>query len=385
MPGKLVITPVETAEERKEFILFLWEVYKDDPNWVPPFISEREQFLDPEHHPFHQHAKVRYFAAHRDGKLVGTIAGIINYNHIKHWDEEVGFFGLFEVLKDPEAAEALLKTAEDFVRSEGMQAIRGPMNFSTNEECGLLVDGWNGPPVMMLTYNPRYYVDFIENAGYAKAQDLYAYITDLTRFKPYGTGINPKVLRVAHRVKERMGFSIRPFNMRDFNAEAVRFKQIYNSAWAKNWGFVPLTEDELEHEIKSLKPVIDPKTIYFAEKEGNPIAAMLPLPDMNQPLHKAYPRPGVPEWWTMAKMIYWWKLRGSITTIRGFAGGVIEEYRGLGVDAVLFLESLLAGLRRGYKQMETSWVLESNTPMRQTAVNFDGKIYRTYRVYEKQV
>ena len=248
-----------------------------------------------------------------------------------------------------------------------------------------MVDGWNGPPKALMTYNPRYYVDYIEGAGYHKAMDLLAYITDLTRLQADGTGINPKVLRVARKVKERMNITIRSFDMRNFGEESKRFQQLYNSVWSKNWGFVPLTKAELHHEAKALKSIIDPKTVFFAEKEGRIIGAMLPLPDLNEPLIHAYPRPGTPEWWTMAKLLYWWKVRKSVTTIRGYAGGVIEEYRGRGVVAVLFMETLLAALRQGYKDTEISWVLETNTPMRQMAVNFNGKIYRTYRVYEKSL
>ena len=386
MPGKLVIKPAETAAERLAYIHFLWEVYKGDPYWVPPLISERVEFLDPERHPFHQHAKVRYFTAHRDGKLVGTIAAFTNPNHNKYWDDKVGFFGLFEVLKDPEAAKALLETAEDFVRGEGMDTIRGPMNFSTNEECGLLIDGWNGPPVIMLTYNPRYYAEFIENAGYTKAQDLYAYLSDVSNIQPDGTGLNPKVLRVAKRVRDRLeGITFRQIRMNDFDNEARAFMKIYHAAWSKNWGFVPLTDAELHHEIKSLRPVLDPATVFFVEKDGQPIGASLPLPDVNQALHRAYPRPGVPEWWTMVKLLYWWKVRKTVTTLRAFAGGLIEEYRGRGLDAILALEDLMVARRRGYTHIEFSWVLESNMSMRQTAHNLHGKRYRTYRLYDKKL
>ncbi len=383
MSVKLTITPAETAAERKIFAHFPWKVYCDDPYWVPPFPSEREAFLDPERHPFHRHAEVRYFVARRGDAVVGTVAGIVNHNHNRHWDDRVGFFGLFEVLDDREAAEALLEAAETFVRGAGMEAIRGPMNFSTNEECGLLVEGWNGPPVVLLTYNPRYYVDFIAGAGYVKAQDLYAYHNDLTRYRTDGSDINPKVLRVAEKVNHRLDITVRPIDMRRFDEEANLFKEIYNAAWAKNWGFIPYTGEEMEHEIKALRPILDPGVIFFAEKAGKTVGAMLPLPDINQALHHAYPRPGTPDWWTTAKMLYWWKVRRRVTTIRAFAGGVVADYRGRGVDAVLFLEAMRAGLKRGYKQMEISWVLESNTPMRRTAEVFGGEIYRTYRVYEK--
>jgi GNAT superfamily N-acetyltransferase len=382
--GKLVITPAESAAERQAFIHFQWKVYENDPYWVPPLLSERKNLLDPQGHPFHQHAKVRYFTATRNGQIVGTIAGIINHRHNEYWHDRTGFFGLFEVLQDREAAEALLETAEAFVRDEGMDTIQGPMNFSTNEECGLLVDGWNGPPVIMLTYNPRYYIDFIEGAGYTKAQDLYAYLADISGIKPDGTGFNPKVMRIANRVRERTAVDFRNIELQEIERDGEFFKEVYNQAWSKNWGFVPLTDAELEHEIEALVPIVDPETVFFAFKNGRPIAAGLPLPDLNQALHRAYPRPGVPEWWTMIKLAYWWKLRGSVTTLRAFAGGVIEEYRGQGLHALLSVETLLRATRK-YDKVEYSWVLESNTPMRQTAKHLGGKRYRTYRVYERNL
>lgn len=384
MSEHLVLTTAETAAERREFIEFPWQVYRGDPFWVPPLISERVHFLDPHGHPFHQHAKVRYFVARRNGQPVGTIAGIVNQAHNQHWNDKVGFFGLFEVLDDPEAAQALLEAAEQFVAGEGLTAIRGPFSFSTNEECGLLVEGWNGPPVALMTYNPRYYPALIEAAGYTKAMDLVAYLVDLRQYRPDGTGLNPKLLRTTQKVKERLDITIRPGNLKNFDAEAVRFRQVYNAAWARNWGFVPLTEAELVEQMKSLKPLLDPGTVFFAEeRNGRPVGVTLPIPDLNQPLRRAYPRPGVPEWFTMAKLLYWWKVRKTVTTIRGFAGGVIEEYRGRGVEGLLVLETMLAAIRHGYHWLELSWILETNLPMRQTAEYLYGQVYRTYRIYEK--
>jgi hypothetical protein len=384
MSGKLTIVPAETAAERRAFIRFPWRVYKGDPYWVPPLPSEREEFVDPDRHPFHRHAKVRYFTARRDGQLVGTIAGIVNYRHNEYWNDSVGFFGLFEVLQDEEAAHELLRTAEAFIREEGLDTIRGPMNFSTNEECGLLVDGWNGPPVILMTYNPRYYVDYIEHAGYVSAQDLYAYLSDIRNIKPDGGGLDPKILRVAERVRERTDVTIRPIDMGNFHRDAEFFKEVYNQAWSKNWGFVPFADEELEHEIKALRPILDPDTIFFVFKGDRPIAAGLPLPDINQALHRAYPRPGIPEWWTLAKMLYNWKVRKRVTTIRAFAGGVIEEYRPQGLHALIIVETMKRCVPK-YKDIEFSWVLESNIPMRQTAAHMGGELYRTYRVYEKSV
>jgi GNAT superfamily N-acetyltransferase len=382
--GKLMVQPVQTSQERLAFIHFQWEVYKDDPYWVPPLISERVEFLDKERHPFHRHSEVDLFMARRNGKPVGTIAAILNNRHNEFQGEQVGFFGLFEVLSDREAAKALLETACNWAKERGMTAIRGPANFSTNEELGLLVDGWDGPPVIMMTYNPRYYVDFIEGAGFHKAMDLVAYIMDLTPWGPHGENMPPKLLRVAKKVEQRGDFAVRKMDMRHFDEEVARFKRIYNSAWEKNWGFVPLTDAEIDHMAAGLKQVIDPDVIWFAEKDGEPIGAMLPLPDLNQALIHAYPRPGVPEWWTMVKLLWHWKVRRRVDTIRGFAGGVLEPYRGRGVEAVLFIKMAQAALRR-YRRAEISWVLENNIMMRRTAEMLGATVYRTYRIYEKEL
>ncbi len=382
--GKLEIQPVQTPQERLAYIHFQWEVYKDDPLWVPPLISERVAFLDKERHPFHRHSEVELFMARRNGQPVGTIAAILNNRHNEFHGERVGFFGLFEVLPDREAAEALLETACTWARERGLTAIRGPANFSTNEEVGLLVDGWDGPPVIMMTYNPRYYVDFIEGAGFHKAMDLLAYIVDLTPFGRRGENLPPKLLRVARKVQQRGGFTVRKIDMRHFDEEVVRFKNIYNSAWEKNWGFVPLTDAEIDHLAASLKQILDPNILWFAEKDGEAIGAMVPLPDLNQALIRAYPRPGVPEWWTMAKLLWHWKVGRCVDTMRGFAGGVLEQYRGRGVEALLFVKLAEAALPR-YNRCEISWVLENNIMMRRTAEMLGAHVYRTYRIYEKEL
>jgi GNAT superfamily N-acetyltransferase len=380
--GKLTIQPVQTPAERLEFIHFQWEVYRDDPHWVPPLISERVELLDKNRHPFHEHANVELFTARRDGRPVGTIAALVNHRHNEVHEERVGFFGLFEVLKDEEAAGALLKTACDWVREQGMTAIRGPENFSLNEEAGLLVDGWNGPPVILMTYNPRYYVDFIEGAGFYKAMDLLAYMTDMYEFGPRGVNLPEKLRRVASKIQERERFTVRKANMRQYEEEVKRFKRIYDSAWEKNWGFVPPTEAEAEHIAHAMKSMIDPDLIWFAEKDSEPIGTLFPLPDLNQALIKAYPRPGVPEWWTLAKFLWHWKVRRCVNIMRGFAGGVLEEHRSLGVIAVLMVKLAEVAIPH-YRWCELSWILENNIKTRQMCEMLGGKVYRTYRVYEK--
>lgn len=377
----VTIQPAQTPAERTTFARFPWRVYRGDPYWVPPLLSERITFLDPQRNPFYEHADVALFIARRGDEVVGTIAALVNHRHNEFWNEKVGFFGLFEVLQDAEAADALLTTACNWVRQRGMTAIRGPMNFSTNEELGLLVEGWDGPPVIMMTYNPRYYAGFIEAAGFVKVQDLLAYLADL---EPYHrSGMPERAVQVAEMVKERRGLRVRPADMRHFDQEVERFKKIYNAAWARNWGFVPLTDREIEHIAAQLRQIVDPDLCCFVEKDGETIGVGLLLPDLNRPLWKAYPRPETPEWWTMLKLLWHWKVRHAYDTARAYAGGILEPHRGVGADAVLAMEILRALLRKGYRYCEISWVLESNPMMRRMAEFYGGRVYRTYRIYEK--
>jgi hypothetical protein len=378
MVNNLTIEQARTPQERMDFIRFPWQVYRGDPYWVPPLISERVEFLDPQRHPFYEHADVSLFLARRGGEVVGTIAALVNHRHNEFHGEQIGFFGLFEVIEDREVAEALLETACTWVRGQGMKAVRGPTNFSTNEELGLLVSG-TGRPVIMMTYNPPYYADFIDGAGFVKAMDLVAYLIDM---EPLKNGMQ-RTARIAEKVKARRGISVRPINMRRFDEEAERVKKLYNSAWEKNWGFVPMTDHEMEHTARGLKQIIDPDLSVFIEKEGEPIGFALILPDVNKALLKAYPRPQTPEWWTMAKLFWHWKVGGRLDTARGYAGGFTEEHRGVGAAEVLAQAAAEALIRKGYRYCEFSWLLETNFMVRRMAEAYGGQLYRTYRIYEK--
>ena len=207
---------------------------------------------------------------------------------------------------------------------------------------------------------------------------------DLTQYGSHGENLPPKLLRVAKKIQERGNFDVRKVDMRHFEEEINRFKTIYNSAWEKNWGFVPMTDAEIDHMAAGLKQILDPDLVWFAEKDGEPIGALLPLPDLCQPLLRAYPRPGVPEWWTLVKLFWYWKVRGCVDTMRGVAGGVLEQYRGRGVDSVLIVHLAQAAIPR-YRRGELSWILENNFMSRRSAEMFGAQVYRTYRVYEKKL
>ena len=377
--SRVIIRPVRNEKDRMQFILFPWRVYADDPYWVPPLISERKEFFDPARNPFYEHADVQLFLAEQDGEVVGTISAHINYRHNEFHGEKAGFFGFFECIEDYEVAQALLDTACNWVAERGMELIRGPMNFSTNEECGLLVEGFDSRPVVLMTYNPRYYVDFIERAGFTKAKDLYAYIIDTGIIEGNIQNLPRKVLKAAEAARRNPRIVVRNLNMRDFDREVERAWKVYNSAWSKNWGFVPMTRKEFEHMAYGLKPFLDPDLIFAAEADGEPVGVSVTLPDLNIPLHKMNGRL-FPFGWIK---FLWYKRK--IDTARFFMMGVIEEYRTRGIDAIFYLETAKAMLRKGYVRCEMSWILEDNTMMNRIIRRLGGRVYKVYRIYEKKL
>ncbi len=377
------ITPVTTRDQRRAFAKFPWHVYRDDPYWVPPIFMDRLALFDPEKCPFYEHAEVQLFLALRGDQVVGTISAHINHLHNQVFEDKVGFFGFFEVIDDYVVAQGLLETAAAWLRERGMEAIRGPESYSQNEEVGLLIDGFEMSPVVLMTYNPRYYQDFIEQAGFEKAQDLYAWDL-LTNIFDYDVQKLPrKFVRVADQAREREDLVVRTFDMKRFGEEMEIAKSVYNQTWAKNWGFVPLTDNEMEHLGQELKMIIDPDLVYIAEVDGKPAGICLGLPDVYQALRKARPQPNV---WslpiTLAKFLWY---RRKVDAFRLWALGVVPEYRALGIEALLMVETARGSFRKGYKRSEMSWILESNDMMNRIIERLGGRVYKTYRVYEKPV
>ncbi len=381
---ELRVIPVTTEAERMALLEFPWKVYRGDPYWVPPLLSERKAFTDPKQSPFFDHARVQFFLARRGDEIVGTIAAFTNDLYNEFQRTNVGWFGFFEVLQDPEAAAGLLQAAQTWARQAGHSSLLGPAQFSTNDEIGLLVDGFDDVPRILMTYNPRYYMDFIEAAGFHKAMDLLAYSASFAEIDARG-GLSPKLLRVVDKVKTRGRFHVRPVHMWEFAKELERVKVIYNQSWERNWGFVPMTDAEIERTASQIKPLIDPELVTAAEVDGEIIGFGLMLPDLNAPLLKAYPRPGKPEWVTLLQLLWHWKVRREVKWIRAFALGVVPEYRGKGVDALLYLHTAEQARRKGYHAVEMSWLLESNEMVLRSAELLGGHRYKTYRVFEKQL
>lgn len=377
----LRIQSVVTEADRHAFLRFPWRVYHGDPYWVPPFYSERVHFITA--HPFLAHAEIEYFMAKRGEEVTGTIAAFINHRHNEFQNEHIGFFGFFEVLDDPEAATALLKTAEEWVRTRGYDAIRGPAQFSTNEECGLLVDGFDDPPRILMTYNPKRYVDYIESQGYTKAMDLHAYALDIDLYAD-GSKFPEKLIRVVEKIKAKGDIHIRKVDMKHFDQEVIRVRKIYNQSWARNWGFIPMTDAEFDAMGEELRQVIDPDLTLVGEIDGEPIGVSITLPDLNQPLRSAYPRPGTPDWWTLLKLAWHWKVKREVTWTRVLILGVLPEYRARGVDALFYYETAQAALKKGIQHAEMSWILENNDSISRPIRVMGGEVYKTYRFYEKR-
>ena len=376
------IVEVGTPQQRTEFIHFQWVPYQGNPYWVPPLISERQVFLDKTKHPFHKHGEASLFLAKRGGQTVGTIAAIINPRHNQTHGENIGFFGLFECIDDYAVAERLLATARDWVRARGKDAIRGPANYSVNDEVGLLVDGFDMPPCVLMTYNPPYYKDFLERFGFVKAMDLLQLFIDVGRLQDAEKAMDPRLVRVTKKLQQRSKISVRPVRLKDFDREVEIIKSLYQQAWEKNWGNVPMTEAEIDYLGHNLRQFVDPDLVLIAEASGEPVGLALCLPDMNMPLRKAYPRPGVPEWWTLARLFYYWKVRRQIDTLRVVLLGVLEKYRRQGIEALLYMEIARRALPKGIHKAEMGWVLETNDLMLNGIQGVGGRVFKTYRMYQ---
>jgi GNAT superfamily N-acetyltransferase len=376
MSDSLRIEPVTSKKGILEYVKFPFKLYRGDPNWVPPLIEERRDFFDPKKNPFYEHARYQLFLARRDGELVGTIGAVVNDNHNAFHDERAGGFGFLETINDQSVADALLNAAEDWARGQGMTVIRGPLNFSINDEIGCLVEGFDSPPMVMLTYNPRYYPALIEAHGYRKAMDVYTWIFDLAEDMAKAP---QKVFRVAEKAAEKEGIRVRKIDMRHMDREIALIKAVYNSAWERNWGFVPMTEHEIDHLAKGLLPVLDPNLIFIAETaDGKPAGVSLALPD----LHQALKWSGGGHQWPFGLLKFLWHKR-KVNQARLLIMGMIEQYRGRGADALFYLRTAQEALARGYKRLECGWVLETNDMMNRIIERLGAEKYKTYRIYEK--
>lgn len=371
------IVPVTSSKQMGSFVKLPWKIYKGDPNWVPPIISEFKKLLNPKINPFFEHSEAQLFLARKANETVGRIAAIVNYNHIEVHNEQVGFFGFFETIEDYEVAQALFEKAGEWLRVKGMKVMRGPVNPSTNDECGLLIQDFTSPPVIMMTYNPRYYQEIIERFGFQQSKDLYAYFmlrSDLERDTP-----PERLERLSALIKKRGNIVLRNPNMKRFSQEVLVFRNIYNRAWEKNWGFIPWTDKEFDYLAKTLKTVVDPELVFIAEVNGEPVGFSLSIPDVNQAIKRINGRLFP---FGIVKLLWYSR---KIDTLRIAAMGVIEEYRNVGIDVLFYYETFRLGLKKGYVKGEMSWILEDNLPMNRILENIGARVYKVYRLYDYKI
>jgi len=372
--SSIEIVTVDNKSLLREFVRLPWKIYKSDKFWVPPLIVDQKKLFDKSKHPFFLHSSADFFLARRSGEFVGRIAAILNNNHNKFHSEKTGFFGFFESVNDREVSAALFSAATEWARQKGMQTLRGPMNYSTNETCGLLVEGFDSSPYVMMTYNPRYYVELVENANFNKVMDLYAW------YMSKEIGLNPKIVRVGEKIMKEHGLVLRQINMKDFWREVELIKRIYNDAWTANWGFVPMTDAEFDHLAKDLKPVVDPRLVIIAEKAGEPVGFSLALPDINRALIKTNGRL-LP--FGLLKILYHAR---KIRSVRVITLGVVRKLQTVsGIGAALYMETYRRGIAAGYVDGEFSWTLENNIPINRGMELLGAKIYKRYRIYEKAI
>jgi GNAT superfamily N-acetyltransferase len=337
-----------------------------------------EALLSRSKNPFFEHAEAEYFIAERDGEVIGRIAAISNRLHNETHGDQVGFFGFFECVDDQAVADALFQAAGEWCRTLGHDVLRGPASFSVNDECGLLVDGFDTPPTLMMPHNPRYYIDLIERAGFTKAKDLWVYQGgSQERYVP----VPERLARATELIRQRQGITLRALNLKDFQGEVERIKELYNAAWEKNWGFVPLTEHEIDHLAEQFKPVVIPELVPMAEKDGKLIGFGIALPDLNVVFQTN--RSG--RLFPMILRLLWMLKTRRIRRARILLLGVLPAFQGKGVDAMLYHWIWTKSGERSIYWGEAGWILDDNPAMNAGLEKMTFQVYKTYRLYDKRL
>jgi len=372
-PANVQVAPVRTRADRDEFVSLPWRIYAHDPAWVPPLRREVERFIDPEHHPFYRHGAAAIFLARRNGEVAGRILVSDDPNYNREQGTNLGAFGLFECVDDSEVARALLHTAARWLRSRGRDSMLGPIEYSTNYTCGLLVDGFDTPPRLLMNHNPPYYEALLRGWGLAPVKDLYAWwIDDPPDLRPW--------LARAARIEDN-GVRIRRLRKRDLAREIERASLVYHDAWAGNWGFVEMTDAELADLGRHLAEIADERLLLIAERDGEPVAFSMGLPDVNEALRGVRDgrlvRGGLPI--GLVRLLIGMR---RIRTFRYFTLGVRPAFRGHGIAEALMLSTVSTALGAGYRAAELGWTLEDNVRVNRIATRVGARPYKTYRIYE---
>jgi hypothetical protein len=358
------------------FLKVSYGIYRDDPNWVAPLLMDlKKVFTDA--NPMFEHAVMQLWIATRNGQDVGRIAGIIDHNHNRAAKDHAAFFGFFESVNDAEVSRRLFETVAGWTRQAGLQRVLGPMNPTTNDECGLLIEGFDSPPVLMMTYNPRYYVPLVEAAGFRKAKDLLAFHIDLAKIPMARLG------RIAAKIRARNpNLVLRPVRRKTVTQDIAKVKEVYNAAWEANWGFVPMTDAEMDFLAARLKPLLMEGITWLAEVGTEPVGFLLALPDYNIPLKPLRGRLLTPKVLGFIPYLLGWKVLPWTRTV---ILGVKERYRTKGLESAMLIEGLKVAFEAGIRESEASWILEDNVRMCRMLEAIGGRAYKTYRIYEKPV
>ena len=370
----LSVVEVRSRTEGDQFIKFPWRIYRNDPAWVPPLIIERKAFLDRKRHSFYQHGNAALFLAKRNGEIVGRIMASDDPSYNALHQSNVGCFGLFESTDDVDVAAALLERAAEWLRRRGRSEIMGPIDYSTNYVCGLLIDGFQHPPTVLTAHNPPYYARLIEACGFEKVKDWYAWW-----FNPDNAPVS-RLRRLVDARARKTSVKIRPIDLRRLADESQRLAAVFNEAWKNNWGFVPFTQAEAKNMATEMRPIIDPRMTLIAEIDNAPVAFVICVPDINVALHRIngrLTRFGLPI--GLIKLLYH---RRKIRTVRFVALGVLEKYRRAGIAEMLVLQVMEEGASRGFKG-ELSMTLEDNVMINRFVEAIGAQRYKTYRIFKR--
>lgn len=368
--GSLLVAPERGRADRAAFLDFPYRLYRGHPTWVPPVRMADRKIMDRRKNPFFAHAEAQHFLARRGGRVVGRIAAIENRLHNEFHGDRLGFFGWFDVEADPEAAKGLVDAARAWLLGRGLVAMRGPVCYSTNDVCGVLVDGFERRPMLMMPWNRPDYDALLEGAGLVPTKDLLAYEILSANPPP------ERFVRICDRALERGGFVLRDLDMKRKAEEFRTVKRIYNGAWEKNWGFVPLTDAEFEHAAKDLAMLVDPRVFIMVERHGVPVGFAGLIPDVNEALvgldGRLFP-------FGLFRLL---ARKKRIRNVRVMLLGLLPEARGKGVDAAIFVRSILRARECGYRSGEAGWILEDNHRMRADIEACGGQVVKRYRLYE---
>jgi len=364
------VVAVDNKKALNEFVELPFSLYRDETHWVPPLRIAVKELLDRGKHPFYANADAEFFLARQGGRVVGRIGAILDRNHNQFHQEKAGFFGFYESVNDVAVARALLERARQWVFERGAEFLRGPVNPSTNYECGMLIEGFDSDPMVMMTYNPRYYPVLLEQVGLRKAKDLLAYLSNANTIDL------KKIGRVADKVLATNGVRVRPINMKDYAREVDKVWNVYRAAWSRNWGFIPMTREEFALMGKEMKMILKPELVLIGEVGDRVVGFALALPDVN---HALKPARGSLFPTGLLKILYYQRL---IHNVRVLALGVVEEYRASGLAAGFYATLVRSARKLGFGDCEMSWILEDNVLMNRSLEVMGAKKYKTYRIYD---